>query len=512
VSASLRIAPAIVSVAAGVLLAAGCGGKDTAPRAPAAAARATDGAIAAVAYPGVQHQHYRYGPIQITPGQNTIVYRPTTNKPRVAGYITRFHPDLVYTNGRKPAVDVLHLHHGVWQMRDYPTFAAGEEKTITQFPRGFGYRYAPRDRWVLNYMLHNLEPTRARVYLTWDVDFVPEAAAAAAGIKEVQPLWLDVGDGNYPVFDAQRGWGSKGRYTFPDDARGAERAKIGPQQHVRVPMNITLVAAGGHVHPGGLWVDLRSSRGTDTKTVFRSEAKYYEPAGAVSWDASMTFTKPSWRVAVRKGDTLSVSSTYDTTRASWYEVMGIIDPLWYTTDRKVAGVDPFTRAVDWHGVVTHGHLAENDNHGGSGTRPFTDVTALPRGPHAPTVAIEGFVYEHGDLTGIGGARSRPPTVMQGRSLTFRNLDSPKGQDPNRAIYHTITGCKAPCDRQTGIAYPLADGTATFDSGELGYGPRGSTAAANRIEWRTPKNLAPGDYTYFCRVHPFMRGAFRVVPG
>jgi plastocyanin len=39
----------------------------------------------------------------------------------------------------------------------------------------------------------------------------------------------------------------------------------------------------------------------------------------------------------------------------------------------------------------------------------------------------------------------------------------------------------------------------------------ATAAANRIDWTTPKNLSPGDYTYFCRVHPFMRGAFRVVP-
>jgi plastocyanin len=31
-------------------------------------------------------------------------------------------------------------------------------------------------------------------------------------------------------------------------------------------------------------------------------------------------------------------------------------------------------------------------------------------------------------------------------------------------------------------------------------------------WKTPKSLSPGTYTYFCRVHPFMRGAFRVVPG
>ena len=35
------------------------------------------------------------------------------------------------------------------------------------------------------------------------------------------------------------------------------------------------------------------------------------------------------------------------------------------------------------------------------------------------------------------------------------------------------------------------------------------AAANRVSWSTPSNLKAGTYTYFCRVHPFMRGAFRV---
>ena len=49
----------------------------------------------------------------------------------------------------------------------------------------------------------------------------------------------------------------------------------------------------------------------------------------------------------------------------------------------------------------------------------------------------------------------------------------------------------------------------FDSGELGFGPRFATAAANRDTYKTPKNLKSGTYTYFCRVHPFMRGSFRV---
>jgi len=30
-------------------------------------------------------------------------------------------------------------------------------------------------------------------------------------------------------------------------------------------------------------------------------------------------------------------------------------------------------------------------------------------------------------------------------------------------------------------------------------------------WKTPKSLKVGTYTYFCRIHPFMRGAFKVVP-
>ena len=84
-----------------------------------------------------------------------------------------------------------------------------------------------------------------------------------------------------------------------------------------------------------------------------------------------------------------------------------------------------------------------------------------------------------------------------------------GRDATRDIFHTITACKAPCNRETGIAYPLADAPVEFDSGELGFGPAGFTAAANRDSWATPANLKAGTYTYFCRVHPFMRGAFRV---
>ena len=78
-----------------------------------------------------------------------------------------------------------------------------------------------------------------------------------------------------------------------------------------------------------------------------------------------------------------------------------------------------------------------------------------------------------------------------------------------AKYHTITACKAPCNRTTGIAYPTANAKIQFDSAELGYGPSYATAASNKHVWKTPKNLPRATYTYFCRIHPFMRGSFRV---
>src|SRR5690242_10500102 len=68
----------------------------------------------AATYPGLQHLHYEYGPINIVPGQNTIDFRPVGAgfKPSVPGYITSFKPNLIYSTSRKvPRVDVIHLHH-----------------------------------------------------------------------------------------------------------------------------------------------------------------------------------------------------------------------------------------------------------------------------------------------------------------------------------------------------------------------------------------------------------------
>jgi plastocyanin len=463
-------------------------------------------AIPSVDYEGVQHLRYRFGPVKIIPGANSIEFDATDLKPSVPGYITRFTPNLERADGTVPPVDELHLHHAVWIAKGYPTFAAGEEKTILQMPKGFGYKYDPKDPWIVNHMIHNLLPNKDMAYITYDIDFVPATAPGAQGMKEAKPLWLDVsGPSAYPVFDVKRAWGgSDGKYTFPDDVRTAsERAKVGFLRKHTADKPMTLIGTAGHLHPGGLYTTMKVKRAGQEREVFTSEAKYWEPAGAVSWDVAMTATPLDWRVALKPGDEVGISATYDTSRASWYESMGI-NITWFSDDPEVTGADPFTDPIQTRGKITHGRLPENDNHGGAATG-LPDARRMLAGTLTKTVTIKDFVYGRGDL-GQSGRAGRPPVVKQGQSLTFRNLDSTSEKSP---LYHTITACREPCNKSTGIAYPLADGRSDFDSGELGFGPRFLTAATNRNTWSTPKNLRPGTYTYFCRVHPFMRGAFRV---
>jgi plastocyanin len=363
----------------------------------------------------------------------------------------------------------------------------------------------------MNYMIHNLTPKPTKVTITYELDFVPDGSASAAKLTRARPLWMDVsGISAYPVFDALKGQGRRGKFTFPDQARASQQDDIGYARQYVVRRDMTLLNTAGHLHPGGLYTDLDVTRGSRKRRLFRSVAKYFEPAGAVSWDVSMTHTEPHWRVALKPGDRLDVSATYDTRRASWYESMGIM-VLFVADGRQAGAKDPFASRVDWRGLLTHGHLPENDFHGGKAQPGRPDARTLAGGPFSSNLEIKGYLYGQGDL-GLSGRRGRPPRVRAGESITFTNLDATRAIGPQQSAYHTITSCKAPCTGRTGIAYPLADGKGRFDSGELGFGPGFATPAANRNTWQTPKRLRPGTYTYFCRIHPFMRGAFRVVPG
>ena len=381
---------------------------------------------------GAKRLKYTVGPFNVIPGQNEIGYEPITEKPKVDGYITRMRPDLVYLDGRVPRVDVLHLHHGVWVNLSRPNttnslpelfFAAGEEKTIFQLPKGYGYRYQASDGWLLNHMIHNLTPVATRVMMVYEIDFIPDTSPAAKNMKPARPIWMDVESGKlYPVFNVEKNSGKNNIFTYPNDDPNAYPSGNRRNAWV-VDRPGILLATAGHLHPGGLHTDLwlqregakvraakcgrleaakaakkcrlKSPRGRGSKVhLFQSKAKYYEPAGAVSWDVAMTATRPDWKVRVKKGDVLTTTATYGTKRAAWWESMGIM--VAFMADEG-KGKNPYRTRVDLPGKPTHGHLRENRNHGGKKTN-LPDPRKLKDGVANPgSIDILGFNYRIGDL-------------------------------------------------------------------------------------------------------------------
>ena len=494
---------------------------------------------------GVQHLHFAAGPYRITPGANQILLQYNhVPKPTEDGFMIRAAPNLRYAkpDGKCcagiPRVDVLHLHHGVWLSNGnagggdgnaytgfYPFMATGEEKTVFSTPPGYGYPIGARDLWVFNYMIHNLTPKPAPVYVTYDLDFVPASSPLAAHITPVHPIWMDVERGHiYPVFDVKRHSGAGGKFTFPDMAGNPVNYGSGPPlNEFTVVHPGRLVGTAGHLHPGGLYDDLdlirpgaKPSGGAMAGSVpnsvrlFRSSAHYWDPRGPISWDMAMGATAADWRPEVKAGDTLRVSATYETKRASWYESMGIM-VVWEAYEDQT-GVDPFAHSIDRSQHLTHGHLAEDNHHGGSQWVGAT-LSKMPD-CHRRHVLIAGFTYLPGDFRATGANRCIP-TVRSGHSLSFTNEDASSQSGFNilnpsaaylQSIFHTVTSCQNPCGLDTGISYPLANGAGNYDSTQLGA----DTPASGHLSWSTPAGLPPGTYTYFCRIHPFMRGVFRVI--
>ena len=136
--------------------------------------------------PGTIRYRFRYGPIEVAPGQNVIRFSPgQVPKPEVDGYIVRHPPRPPRRqDGSIPGVDVIHLHHGVWLNRlgqgRLPRPAARAplrhrrgEDDHHPMPQGYGYAYKASDKWLINYMIHNLLPEPDQVSMTYDIDFIP---------------------------------------------------------------------------------------------------------------------------------------------------------------------------------------------------------------------------------------------------------------------------------------------------------------------------------------------------
>jgi plastocyanin len=524
--------------------------------------------LQAASYPDMTTYSCRTNAITIYPGQNLNLFASTKTCPNAQkisgpgdasvfnpgstaqGFVTRFQPSMVEIkpDGRlvTPSVWDLHLHHVVWlSPNGGPTFASGEEKSIAKLPQGYGIPVGGDATWGLNYMIHNLTSAGGRqVYITWDIDWVPQTTPARTDINPAAIHWLDVAGAPhvYPVFDARRSYDANGdgQFVFPDEVSTdpsqpsyAERGNISTARTWTLKDPETLIFGAGHLHPGGMHVDLQVARdGADAGTVdgddpaeirplFQSNAHYYEPAGAVSWDVSMEATRPDWRISLKAGDTVSINVTYDVRKASWYEVMGIL-PLAYSPTYDPSAKDPFdddaaVKAMyDQGGILTHGRLPENIDSNADKNLHLADPRDLKgrkRNVAKSGIAINGFLYSQGGYSAIAGFPAnamRPPTIKAGQTVTFTNEDALFGAPDEDQVWHSITSCKAPCNRGSGIGYPLARGPIDFDSGQLGFGTGTSTeVTTGSAVYTTPALNKPGTYTYFCRIHPFMRGSIRV---
>ena len=395
----------------------------------------------------VKHLHFELGPLDIRPGQNIIeTNRYTIPQPKIDGWIVGFKPNLRLADGSVPPVDQIHLHHGVWltgtrfdatALLPERFFGVGEEKTALHMPPGYGYRYTPNDYWWLNYMIHNLTAKPFKVSITYDVDILPTEDAPPGGMKDVHPIWMDVQNGSlYPVFDVLKGTGADGTFTYPDQATDPYAGGT-PKNEWTVYQPGVLVHTFGHLHPGGLRVDLDLVRDGKDAHLFESKAKYYEPTGAVSWDVSMTATRDDWAVAVQPGDVLKISATYDTSRASWYESMGLAVVWMYNGP---GGDDPFVKKVDRPGVLTHGHLPENNNHGGKKTT-LKDPRKVAVGRTRPPASTS-------PTSSTATATSPPASRRHRRAGTIDHVRQPRRRRPRGvALHHLVQGAVHRVDRR-----------------------------------------------------------------
>jgi hypothetical protein len=488
--------------------------------------------------PGTKEKlKFFYGPYVIPPGWDAN--RVDLTLPLRNGMVTAVEPGMRSAlNGTEPPHQVAHIHHAHWfdlnpgsQTDNYFYgladwfFGNGDEETKANFeersaadPTGpiYGGYMGALEPQPMIYMLHNKTSAPMVVWIMLDITFIHGT------MQELNAL----GDREYHdvrgvlfgrTFDVPRKPKSKdGTFETPEDD------PEGPIEWTS-PIDGTLIGTGSHLHPGGLRVITenygsvenpcpQTGGGYGGTVLLKSDALWRKNV-PFSEDFQMEVTNPAFRAPIHKGDRIRISGIYENKKHAWYRVMthqglyidesqppkGRCKPyLVGKAGRRGSKVDP-TAGVknrNW------GHHPTDKICGKRFGAPPCERPLADRGPGMRTnnVTITNFQYHPGDRA-LGGKEGAPVQVPQGTSLTFLNVDQALN------IRHTVTTCRWPCNGPYVANYPLADGA--WDSGTLGYdlidGGSPNPLAS------TPRDLPVGKYAYFCRIHPWMRGAFEVVP-
>ena len=199
--------------------------------------------------------------------------------PQEDGYITRFDPELIYADGtvpagRRPASAPRRLGG---QRRPAVRGRGGEDGPAAPT----GVRLAEPSRRHLDPQRHAARPrrpARPRSTSSGGSTSSPTAHPAAGLDKPCTPSgWTSPGT-RASIRSSTRcaSDGQNGRYTFPDQAPAADlhpcgssgRAPdshgcLGAAQSWTPNHDVTLIATAGHLHPGGLNMQLRDTRNGD---------------------------------------------------------------------------------------------------------------------------------------------------------------------------------------------------------------------------------------------------------
>ncbi len=271
---------------------------------PAAAARATDQVLV-----------FRSAPITVA-GFGVSQGEQLVPSPAIDGYVTGMSGDVVDADGNSVPVTSVMLHHSVFakanahdatcsQVTDYDGnpwplqvqrfYGLGEERAVLTLPPGYGYPNRGSDRWGLVYMLMNHKPAARTVYIQYTVHY-----ATGQTLTPVHPYWFDEHNcAADPIFDVP----GNGRmfstfsktvdYTMPESGR--------------------IVAAGGHLHGGGVRLDLTDQ--TCGTKLLTSEPTWglplVRPIVHEPGPKHMTSLTAATGIPVSAGDRLRMTAVYD---------------------------------------------------------------------------------------------------------------------------------------------------------------------------------------------------------
>ncbi len=445
-----------------------------------AAAVAACLAAAPAASAEVRQLSYRVGPIEVAPyqvRQNGVTF--DIPKPDVDGAITGMDVDLVDADGSRIPIKRLMLHHIVFTslgatlgdkqdascneftMLDSKTtvpafaerfYAAGEERATLSLPKGYGYPVGGDDRWGVTWMVMNHRAKADRAYIRYRIRYDTDAPA----LTPVKPVWLDVANCRLdPIYDVPGG-----RPKGSTDVRTTDWV---------APEAGRLVAAGGHVHGGGLGLrisqpdcgdrtlgEIEPTWGSRKHPFYNVKPVLHEPG-----PVHMRGFESAAGLPFAAGQRLRLSSEYDAARPHT-RVMGIAIGFLAPPAGDGATCAPLPRDVAYD------------------RRPAGRST-----PPKVTVPLTG-IDARGRAVEIDGPPGR--TVRRGAKATVRVRDYAFSR-PNLSVARGAT-----------VRWSFED--AELHDVTLASGPRGFSSPHGNDGATFVKRLdVPGTYRLFCSLHP-----------